>query len=78
MILSGYNLLQSRITKKLFIISHCVEKLYQISLIPFAPISGCADGREHAYSIHKRSRNFNVYSFNKKKTVLVPSNKAMF
>lgn len=25
MILSGYDLLQSRITKKLFIISHCVE-----------------------------------------------------
>ena len=54
------------------------RKLYQISLSPFALISGCADGREHAYSIHKRSRNFNVYSFNKKKTVLVPSNKAMF
>ena len=72
--------------ERLLIISLCVENYSKFFLFILILSVSCADAentqfvalRPRRYNTHKRSHNFNVHSFYKKKTCLVPPYKVIF
>ena len=77
MTLSGYNLLESRITKKLFIISLCVEN-YTKFLLYILLLSLVAQTAENMHIVFTSALTISTSTALVKKTILVPSYKAMF